>query len=329
MQASREINPRAVPTESSGGRTVFEPLVSVIIPAYNRAHLIVRAVSSVLAQTYRHSEIVIVDDASTDALTTALAAIDDPRLRVVRHPLNRGAAAARNTGVASSYGEFVAFLDSDDTWHPDKLAFQVAAMRDQAPQIAGHVCGYNCVKAGFGARDIVPNWTVATFRRSQLFGCTCGPGTTLLCRRAIFADVGPFDTELRRLEDWDWLLRLAAKDYLLLPSSSVLAYVEVGSEAAPRDIEAAVRRIRAKHQASVARESGTARRIFAASLHLENAAAALGANALLRASIAILRSLACYPFRGAAFYWRLVQRATSAVGLSPVQRTPESPTQTR
>ena len=100
----------------------FAPLVSVIIPAYNRAHLVGRAIASVFAQSYRNFEIIVVDDASTDDLAATLAEAGGLQLRCITHPRNRGAAAARNTGIAAASGEFVAFLDSDDVWFPDKLA---------------------------------------------------------------------------------------------------------------------------------------------------------------------------------------------------------------
>jgi glycosyltransferase involved in cell wall biosynthesis len=307
------------PTDES---PAFEPLVSVIIPVYNRAYSIGRAVSSVLAQHYRHFEIIVVDDASSDGLAGALGEFSGSRLRCIVHPLNRGAAAARNTGIAAARGAFVAFLDSDDVWYPEKLTYQVAAMRRQPPEIAGHVCAYDCVKSGDRPRRIAPHWTGKTFRRRQLFGCTCGPGTTLLCRRAIFADVGLFDEELRRLEDWDWLLRLGAKGYRLLGSPTALARVEVGSGAARRDVDAALRRIQTRHYAAVSQEGLGERRIFVASLHLESAAAAFGDKDYACAARALLRSLICYPLRGGGLYWRLAQRAAGSIRLSRTHRTP-------
>jgi glycosyltransferase involved in cell wall biosynthesis len=288
---------------------VFAPLVSVIIPAYNRAHLIGRTVASVLAQSYRNFEIIVVDDASTDDLAATLTEIDSPQLRCLAHPSNRGAAAARNTGLAAASGEFVAFLDSDDVWYPDKLARQVAAMRDQPPEIVGHVCAYDCLREGYSPRVIAPGWSPLTFRRHQLLGCTCGPGTTLLCRRSIFAEIGPLDEELRRLEDWDWLLRLSEKGYRLLASPTALACVEVSSSAPSLAIAAALQRIREHHEPIVAREGVVSRRIFYSTLRLETAAAAFGDKAYGRALVAMLRSFLCYPLRGGKLYWRLLQRA--------------------
>ncbi|MFZ2008101.1 MAG: glycosyltransferase family 2 protein [Stellaceae bacterium] len=297
------------PTEQADAAAAFEPLVSVVIPVYNRAHLIGRAIASVLAQGYQHFEIIVVDDASDDELAAALAQTADPRLRNIAHPRNRGAAAARNTGIAAARGEFVAFLDSDDIWYPQKLAFQVAAMRDQPPEVAGHVCAYDCIKAGYKPRRIAPNWLDQAFSRAVLFGCTCGPGTTLLCRRAAFADVGPLDEELRRLEDWDWLLRLAGQGYRLLASARALARVEVEAQPRRRDIDVALRRIAVRNNAAVASQGSSARRIFAASLHLEQAASAFGERAYARALGEVMRGIGCYPLQGGAFYRRLAQHA--------------------
>jgi glycosyltransferase involved in cell wall biosynthesis len=292
-----------------------EPLVSVVVPVYNRARLIGRAVGSIAAQTYRNSEIIVVDDASTDDLAGVLSRIAHPRLHHIVHSNNRGAAAARNTGVAAANGEYIAFLDSDDLWYPEKLATQVAAMRGQPPAVAGTVCAYDCVKTGHPARRIVPDWTPLTFARTQLLGCICGPGTTLLCRRHIFAEIGAYDEELRRLEDWDWLLRLAERGYRLLGSADVLAWVEVGAGGTRRDIAAAVRRIRERHAGVVAREGAASRRRFASTLHLEAAAAAFAERSYVAAAVDMARSLALYPLRGADFYGHLVRRIGWACGL--------------
>ncbi|MDJ0512494.1 MAG: glycosyltransferase family A protein, partial [Methyloceanibacter sp.] len=101
--------------------------VTAIIPAYNRSHCIGRALESVFAQTLPPDETIVVDDASTDDLAAALAPFGD-RIRRVRHESNQGAAAARNTGLQAATGDWVAFLDSDDVWHRDKQARQLAHM---------------------------------------------------------------------------------------------------------------------------------------------------------------------------------------------------------
>src|SRR5688500_9781977 len=105
------------------------PIVSVVIPTYNRAHLIRRAIDSVVAQTFADWELIVVDDASKDDAEGVVRSYGDSRMRYVRHDVNKGASAARNTGLYAAHGEFVAFLDSDDEWLPEKLASQVELFR--------------------------------------------------------------------------------------------------------------------------------------------------------------------------------------------------------
>src|SRR5262245_24547581 len=101
------------------------PLVTVVIPTHNRAGRVRSAIESVLHQTYADFEIVVVDDASEDGTENTVRGVLDPRVRYIRHAVARGDAAARNTGIRNSTGEYVAFLDDDDEWLPEKLRFQV------------------------------------------------------------------------------------------------------------------------------------------------------------------------------------------------------------
>lgn len=102
-----------------------EPLVSVIIPVYNRGHLLGRTIESVLGNNYDNLEIIIVDDASTEDIKTVVNNIGDQRLKYIRHGENLGGANARNTGIDAATGSYVAFLDSDDVWLPNKLKLQL------------------------------------------------------------------------------------------------------------------------------------------------------------------------------------------------------------
>ena len=109
------------------------PLISIVIPVYNRADMIGRTVEGCLAQTYPEIEIVLVDDCSTDGLSEALAPFaDEPRVRLISHEKNKGVSAARNSGVKAARGELIAFLDSDDLWRPTKLERQMALVREHA-----------------------------------------------------------------------------------------------------------------------------------------------------------------------------------------------------
>jgi glycosyltransferase involved in cell wall biosynthesis len=113
------------------------PQVSVIIPCHNAAAVIGRALASVRAQTLPEWEAIVIDDGSTDASVRALAPfLADPRIRLIRLPANLGAGPARNAGLEAARGRWVAFLDADDAWHPDKLARQSAFMRDRGAMLS-------------------------------------------------------------------------------------------------------------------------------------------------------------------------------------------------
>ena len=141
------------------------PLVSLVVPTYNRAHLVTRAIDSALAQTWRDIEIVVVDDGSTDATAAALAAYaGNAAVRVIRHPLNRGATAAKNTGLNALRGEFASILDSDDELVPHAIETLIAAF-DRLGQDVGMVFA-NCLDRATGqwtGRGLTGSGTV-TFR---------------------------------------------------------------------------------------------------------------------------------------------------------------------
>jgi glycosyltransferase involved in cell wall biosynthesis len=109
------------------------PKVSVILPTYNRSRTLPAAISSVLTQSERDLELIVVDDASSEDIAGVLRQFDDPRLRLIRRPVNGGAAAARNSGLAEARGRFIAFQDSDDLWLPGKLERQLALLGDLPP----------------------------------------------------------------------------------------------------------------------------------------------------------------------------------------------------
>jgi glycosyltransferase involved in cell wall biosynthesis len=194
-------------------------LISVIIPAYNREAKIGRAVASVLAQTYENIEVIVVDDASPDGTAAAVEAIDDPRVRLVRHERNRGAGTARNTGVAAARGEWIAFQDSDDDWLPQKLELQAAMMAELPPDYVAVFCtkiDYGCDEhAHYGPRLTCciprPEERIESgdLHPRLLRGNIIGPQTTLISRKAFLA-VGGFDPRLRNNNDWDFFIRLSA-----------------------------------------------------------------------------------------------------------------------
>ncbi|MGH7827514.1 MAG: glycosyltransferase [Candidatus Binatia bacterium] len=182
------------------------PLISVIIPTYNRASMVKEAVDSVLAQSYRNFELIVIDDGSTDGTTRELAGYGDA-LRVLSQA-RRGVAAARNSGVRSAKGQYLAFLDSDDFWLADKLRIQTAFMA-QNPEV--QICQTEEVWIRRGtrvnpkARHQKPSGDI--FRRS-LELCLVSPSAVMMTRQ-LFENTGGFDESFSVCEDYDLWLRIA------------------------------------------------------------------------------------------------------------------------
>jgi glycosyltransferase involved in cell wall biosynthesis len=185
-----------------------EPLVSVIIPAYNAEASLARAVNSALSQTVPPREIIVVDDGSTDG-TAGVAHAFGSAIRYFRQQ-NAGASVSRNRGVRESSGELLAFLDADDCWHPRKLELQLALLR-RHPELA--YCTCRAVKGGKANSPFPPLPAdpavriISDFRevfRRPYFGTP-----TVMMPRAVFERCGGFDENLATGEDVDLWLRAA------------------------------------------------------------------------------------------------------------------------
>ncbi|HWE72064.1 MAG TPA: glycosyltransferase family A protein [Stellaceae bacterium] len=268
--------------------------ISVIIPLYNRREEIGRAVASALRQSHAPHEIVVVDDCSRDDSATVVAALGEPRIRLLRHERNRGASAARNTGIAAATGEWIALLDSDDEWVLDKLARQLAAL--YASPAAASVTGYAIRDYRTGEeRVFAPRPDDATLD-ALVWGCPLGVGSTLLARRAVFTEIGDFDADLPRLEDWEWLLRYLPAHKLGVVSDP-LTIVHKASDPSRAQVFASLARLRALHRDDWYRRSWIAGRKFDSTLFVEEAAAAHYAGANGRAAALALKAFAAYPLR--------------------------------
>lgn len=196
------------------------PAVSVVIPAYNRAASIRAAIDSVLRQTWRDFELIVVDDGSRDGTQDVVRAIDDPRLRLIETPRNMGASAARNLGIAEARADWVAFQDSDDEWLPLKLERQMARLLAPGADFVAGYCGMLILGApdetpGAGGRLQVryfPDVGETRLEGDLLVPLLRGSlisTQTLVARRDRLEEVGGFDPEMRSLIDWDCVLRLA------------------------------------------------------------------------------------------------------------------------
>lgn len=187
------------------------PLVSVIIPTHNRANLIGRAINSVLVQTYRNFEIIIIDDASNDNTEEIVKEfLKNNNIIYLRHNCTKGGGAARNTGIRASNGELIALLDDDDEWLNDKLEKQVQAIMTLSHDWGGIYCGYYKIidkeikkvevfKKGNLKKDLL---------KEQL---DIGSSSTLIFIKKIILEIGLFDENFERNQDFDLLVRFFRK----------------------------------------------------------------------------------------------------------------------
>ncbi len=178
-------------------------MISVIIPTYNRKEVLLRAIDSVLQQTWPDLECIIVDDGSTDGTQEAVQSLADERIRYVRQD-NRGACAARNRGVELAKGEIIAFQDSDDVWHVDKLQRQMALLEEKQADVVVcemHRVGENEARQDWHYQPV--GWiTQEMLLRESLCSTQC-----ILGRAEVFRDMR-FDETMPRLQDWDLMLRI-------------------------------------------------------------------------------------------------------------------------
>lgn len=186
--------------------TVDGPLVSAVIPTYNYGHYVTEAVDSVLAQTYKNVEVIVVDDGSTDDTRDRLA-VYGSRIRYI-HQQNQGLSAARNTGIKAAGGPFVAFLDSDDLFHPRKLELQMRVFAAR-PELGLVATGQfsdepaTWAPAPDGPPPVQGLSLVDVVTRSRF------APSSVVARRECFEVVGQFDTTLRSVEDRDMWIRIA------------------------------------------------------------------------------------------------------------------------
>lgn len=289
------------------------PRISVVLPAFNSRRTLGDALASALEQTFDELEIIVVDDGSTDRTADVAMANDNPRVRLVRHDRNLGTAAARNSGVAVARGRFVAFLDSDDCWFPEKLETQFALLEAAGGDAAVPGSVHSVLlrrPAGQISRHLLP--VDLDLRRDLMWGCRLCPGSTLLVTRDCLDAVGPFDATLERLEDWDWLLRFSER-YRLAVASAPLASVRHPSRATLEQVNAALRILRVKHVAASARLDWVERRKLESTLYIEGAGAAYRDGDVVRAVLATARALARYPFRNTSFYRRVARIAVECL----------------
>lgn len=183
------------------------PRVSVVIPTRDRLPLLAQTLHTVLAQDLGAIEVVVVDDASSDATSTWLAGLGDDRVRTLRHATSVGVSGARNAGVAVARAPWVAFVDDDDLWAPDKLSAQLAAAEAEGASWA--FTGAMTVMSGPRLLARAPGDAEAV-RWLPWHNTVPGGGSSVLVRREALAAVGGFDPSASIVADWDMWIRLRA-----------------------------------------------------------------------------------------------------------------------
>lgn len=184
-------------------------MVSCIIPTYRRSDSLIKAINSVLAQTYKNIEVIVVDDNDPDdkysiMVQDKLAAIKDERLRYIKQERHKNGAAARNAGIRSARGEYIAFLDDDDEWLPEKLEMQIECLGSN-PDYGGVSCLYTYYSGGKPTRKS-PIYTNNNLHRKVLDRSVSLSTSTLLIKKRCLDETGYFDESLKRHQDVQLLL---------------------------------------------------------------------------------------------------------------------------
>lgn len=210
-------------------------LVSVIIPAFEAAATIRQTLNSVLAQTYREFEVIVVDDGSSDGTVAIVEEFveRDTRFRLVRQG-NAGVGAARNTAILKAQGEYIAPLDADDTWLPQKLEKQLARMAQCGNQTGLVYCWSTMVDSHGGLLSESSQIVEGRLRRALILRNVVGNGSAPLLRAVALAKVGLYLTRSEQdgaqgCEDWDLYLRIAEHFGIRVVPEYLLAYRQAGS----------------------------------------------------------------------------------------------------
>ncbi|HSV43480.1 MAG TPA: glycosyltransferase family 2 protein [Candidatus Bathyarchaeia archaeon] len=202
------------------GQVVQKNLVSVVIPTFNRREKVARAVQSVLAQTYPYIEVIVSDDGSTDGTPAKIAELISqcgPKVRYVRSETNHGVSAARNRGIEVACGEYIAFLDSDDTWDPEKIETQLAVAKDLGPDAfvfcSGRVCDASGEQTLYRFKNERNEGRCFLTAADNPLESSIPPPGSWLISSSFVGKVGSFDEGMRTFEDADFAYRVYAAGF--------------------------------------------------------------------------------------------------------------------
>lgn len=186
-----------------------DPIVSIVLPTYNRSSRLGRSIRSVLSQTFMNFELIVVDDGSTDDSQRIVESFNDQRIVLLKHEVNMGGSAARNTGIKAATGVFVAFQDSDDEWLPEKLEKQLKLFEKDSSGNLGIVLCEVLIKSKNGYRCIKPR--IQKINHNDLLYHRKNEGyytIQLLVKKSLVETELYFDEKLASSQEWDFLTRL-------------------------------------------------------------------------------------------------------------------------
>jgi len=233
------------PTDQSkqSGNAPDDPSVSVVTPTYNDAETLSRAIDSVLAQTYKEFEYIIVDDGSTDETESVVDSYDDPRIQYIQHEQNKGGSAARNTGIERAKKKYIAFLDADDEWLPEKLTVQVDCLEERTEEWVAVYCDIKNKRIGvdrnlrrvisqilrrLGETPPKPNARSGgeELVREVLTKRLGTSGSTPMVRAETVKQIDGFDASFSRHQDTEFLIRVLKQGKLAFVDEPLIVKYE-------------------------------------------------------------------------------------------------------
>lgn len=208
-----------------------KPLVSVILPTYNRAHLIKKSIQSVLQQTFKDFELLVVDDGSADDTESVVHNLSDPRIKYIKCIENKGVSSARNIGIKNAQGEYIALQDSDTEWYPNKLEMHMEAFKTVSPDVGVVYTGLyrfskNGKKVYYPTNHTLPGGDI----HSELL-LKAGIWTVaVVIKKECFNIVDVFDETMPCVEDWELFIRLSKEfKFRYIDKPSYISHYTEGS----------------------------------------------------------------------------------------------------
>lgn len=278
------------------------PLVSVVIPTYGRGGRLLDAVRSVLDQSYENIELLVVDDGSPKPVVDQLEEFQFERLASVeflRHEENRGANAARNTGIRLASGDYIAFLDDDDRWEEEKIGRQVEAFNDAGPDVGVVYTWLGVERAG--RTEVQRPSSNGDVLEDLIRGANFGQFSSIMVDRSAVAAAGLTDERFPIWQDREWFFRLATHcKFEVVPEPLTIrrkGHDDQISSSFEKQADVAYPLFLSKHRSTAAERGQRYERLFVSSLRLSLGKTALSCNQYSEARRWFLLSVAAYPFR--------------------------------